>query len=62
MTALIRYLDSYRRRDLGEASIDPDWLRDHHIKPHLPPGQVAIDEQRFAADLVESDREIYRGS
>ncbi len=41
------------------ASIDPDWLRTHLGNP--PSGPEAVNEQRWAAVLVEHDRETYRG-
>jgi hypothetical protein len=58
MTAIIRYLDTYRRRETDGPSIDPDWLRSHLGNP--PAGPEAINEQRWAAELVETDRETYR--
>lgn len=27
-------------------------------RPYLPPGEIAINEQRYAAELVENDRSI----
>lgn len=58
MTAVIRYLDTWRRREIDGPSIDPDWLHAHLGSP--PANEKAVAEARWAAELVENDREVSR--
>lgn len=54
MNAIVRYLDSYRHYELGEASL-PDWYI-RRVLGNPPADERAVIEAAYSAQLLEEDR------
>lgn len=54
MNAVVRYLDSFRRYELGEASL-PDWYI-RRVLGEPPAGPKAVIDAAYSSQLLEEDR------
>lgn len=54
MNAVLRYLDTYRYYELGEASL-PDWYI-RRVLGEPPAGPKAVIDAAYSAQLLEEDR------